>query len=101
MAAEMGAGEAFPHALERRDGLLAVDARHHDHELLASPAGEEIAVAERALRRLREHAQRPVAGLVTVLVVQLLEVVEVGDRDARTARAAGSARAAASRACGG
>ena len=73
--------EALADALEHLDGLVAVEVGHDDDELLAAPAGDHVVVAEDVLRDLGEHAQRPVAGLVAVGVVELLEVVEVGDRE--------------------
>ena len=76
--------EAFQHA----DRLVAVEVGDDDHELLAAPARDRVVVAQDVLRDLGEHAQRAVAGLVAVGVVELLEAVEVGDRERERAAAA-------------
>ena len=51
-----------------------------DHELLATHTSDEVAVAHHRPQRRGEHAQRAVADVVAVRVVELLEPVEVADR---------------------
>ena len=73
--------EVVAHPFENVDRLESVELGQHHHELLAAPARDQVVVAEGLLGGLGEQAQRTVAGLVAVGVVELLEPVEVRDDD--------------------
>src|SRR4029079_12803662 len=75
----MASGEALPDSVEYPDSQLAVGTRHHDHELFAAPAADEVDVAKRPAHRQGEASERPIPGFVAVLVVELLEEVEIRD----------------------
>ena len=57
-------------------GGLAVGVLQQQDELLATPAAENVGLAQRAAQLLGEIVQHLVAGKVAVLVVDQLEVVE-------------------------
>ena len=64
-------------AVEQRGHEVGFGVRQDHRELVAADAARVVAEAQRAAEALAEIAQRRVAGLVAVLVVDVLEVVEV------------------------
>jgi hypothetical protein len=56
--------------------------RHEDDELFASPAEEEVGLAQGPLDAARGAFQDEIADGVPVTVVELLEAVEIGEQDA-------------------
>ena len=56
-------------------GLPAV--RHHHHEFLSAPAGQQIARSQRAAHPLRQLGEYLIPHLVTAVVVDRLEMVDV------------------------
>ena len=77
----LGIRQLLAQPVEDARGVAAVDPRQRQHEPLTAPAREHVIVAQRLADDAGEQAQRPVARLVAVGVVDRLEVVEVGDRD--------------------
>ena len=73
--------EVAPNFLERH-GRVGERARgEHDGELFATLATDDVVASQRGPQGLREHAQRAIARLVTMHVIELLEMIEVGHRD--------------------
>ena len=94
--ADLGADRPDLERLEQARGdplshdraALAVGVQQRDHELVASQAGDEVAVAQDSRQALAELAQELVADRVAEGVVDLLESVEVDEQACqRSARA--------------
>jgi hypothetical protein len=68
-----------PEPIDDVGGVDGTRPRHHDEELLASVAAQQVALAHDAVQHPREHPQGAVAGIVAVGVVEDLEVIEVED----------------------
>ena len=87
-------GDERAHALARRTQHLGTPpTRHHDGELLAADARDDVAGADDARELARDLAQHRVAGRVAEGVVRALEVVDVEQQQAeREPRARGGER---------
>src|SRR5436190_1600470 len=79
---EVRLGHGQPQPLGDGHRILLVEPRHQHAELLAPDAEDAILVAHALAQRLGDVAERVVADLVAVGVVDGLEVVDVGDGDA-------------------
>ena len=62
--------EAFAHSFEHSDRDVGAAVRQHDHEFLAAVPGDDVVGAHRVAQHPRERAQRLVADVVAVRVVE-------------------------------
>src|SRR6266852_3244044 len=69
--------ERMAHAGGHVGRVMLVRVRHRDTELVATETSARVCGADRALQLVREHADRLVTDVVTMLVVDLLQIVEV------------------------
>ena len=63
--------------------LVGAAARQDDDELVAGVTDADVVGADRGAQDARHLAQRPVADMVAVVVVDFLEAVEIHDQSAR------------------